>query len=122
MNKIKKGHMTYMSGFAGSPKKYEDGCRQVDWEEVKNYIEENKDNISEVSVGLAEDWSYTHAKLWENGKYATEDEYGQFYGSSTWATPAIAVTFNDFSEVTFECWKLGADSRFKNLNDGGNNI
>lgn len=33
---------------------------------IRDFIEKNKDEIEEVSVGMAEDWGWTASTIWEN--------------------------------------------------------
>lgn len=116
MKTIKQKSMSFSAGFFGAPYENPEGSRQVDWNKAKQFIEENKERLEDVEVGLAEDWDCTYSELWTKENGYKNAGYLQFYGASTWATPAITVTYLDGTEETFECWEYGEDHYFKNLN------
>ena len=99
-----------MIGFTKCAGKSESDFKEVDWDRVMSFIEENKEKIESVYVGLAEDWNCTSGEVWndENGYINEEDTY--VFGSSMWATPSMEVDFKDGANETYECWKQGSNS------------
>lgn len=116
---MEKGYMGFTSGmlYGMSQTVNEDNFKQVDWERVKNYIEENKDKIESVTVGLAEDWGYTSGEVYneDDGYIKKEDTY--VYACSHWATPSMEVEFKDNTSEMMEVSKAGddSDSYFKDV-------
>jgi hypothetical protein len=110
MRSIVKGYMGFWEGLSVSLAKpeYEGGCRQIDWDKLRQFIEENKAALQSVSAGLAEDWGHTSGEVWnsDTGYIKLEDTY--VYGSSFWATPAVELTYKEDGRTEMvECWKLG---------------
>lgn len=88
--------------------------KEYDYLKAKQIIEENKDNLKSVLLGMHEDWYWTADIIWENDKYVsefpTEDsefenyEIGGIKGSS-WATPTIKLIFKDDEVIMKNCYK-----------------
>lgn len=112
MENIEKGYYGFAEGmYLGAAKcANSKGSKQVDWVKVKEFIEENKDIVQSVTVGLAEDWGYTSGEVWNStdGYISKEDTY--VYASSKWATPAMDVEFKNGTNETVEVWVNGDDS------------
>ncbi len=76
-----------------------------DFENIKKFIEDNKDNIAEVDLGMQEDWYWTAETVFVDGEYITtitdETTIGGINGSS-WATPEMRVTYKDGSTLEVE--------------------
>jgi len=60
--------------------------------------------------------------MWDDkwGYYRYPNDYREFddtvfWGASTWATPAILVTFHNELAKSFACYKIGADPDFHYL-------
>lgn len=108
MKPIEKGHIGFAEGFLGPRGAYSGGDREFDWKKAKEFIDANSDKIASVTVGLAEDWTYTSGEVYENGKYIPqEDTY--VYASSSWATPAMDIEYKDGNTETVECWVIGSN-------------
>lgn len=108
MKKIEKGYLGFAEGmFYGMSQRRINNFRQVDWNKVKKFIEENKENLVSVSAGLAEDWEWTSGEVWnsEDGYIPKENTY--VYASSRWATPSIEVEYKNGEIDMFECWTNG---------------
>lgn len=95
---------------------------QLDWERLAWLIHDNQDVIAMVQAGLAEDWLNTHGTIWDDkwGYYRYPNDYREFddtvfWAASTWATPAILVTFHNELAKSFACYKHGADPDFHYL-------
>lgn len=76
--------------------------KKYDYKKAYNYIESHKEEISEVSLGIHEDWFWTAEAVWKNGKYevdllSTNLKIAGIFGSK-WATPVMQVEFKDGSE------------------------
>ena len=77
---------------------------------IKKYIDEHKRKILSVYCGMREDWSWTAAKVFENGELSCDYDWGSENISvagitgSTWATPVMEVEFNDGRTEIVECW------------------
>ena len=80
---------------------HKDGMHQIDWKTVKELIKTGE--YSRIDVGLAEDWSATHAAIHiKDGKVDKIEQ--DCYGASIWATPAVKL-YDLNGEVIglFEC-------------------
>lgn len=77
------------------------GAKQFDWAKAARLIEERKPEGA-VDAGLAEDWYWTAATIWENGKPVIPDMFAAHL-SSTWATPTIRFPTAEGHE-DIECW------------------
>jgi len=102
-----------------SPKQQE---RQLDWAKLAALIRDNQDVIAVVQAGLAEDWLNTHGTIWTDsvGYYRYPNDNRDFddtvfWAASTWATPAILVTFHNELTRAFACYKKGNDPDFHYL-------
>lgn len=90
-------------------------------EKVKEYIEQNKENILSVECGMQEDWSWTAVTVYysfdnkENSYvdfvgYSDEIDWDKKYlklagiTGSYWATPVMNVNFADGSYKIVPCW------------------
>lgn len=68
---------------------------------IKSYIEEHKNEISEVSCGMREDWFWTAETVYSDeallDKYDWSGKSINVAGidGSTWATPTMEVAFKD---------------------------
>jgi len=81
-----------------------------DWDAIRKFIEEHKDDIVEVDVGMAQDWYWTAETIYANGaytdpKYETEHDISVAgVNGSWWATPLLKALHKDgrYSEITVE--------------------
>ncbi|WP_367296022.1 hypothetical protein [Levilactobacillus yonginensis] len=96
--------------------------RQLDWEKIAALIRDNHDVMAVVQAGLAEDWLNTQGTIWDEqwGYYRypndpREPDDTVFWAASTWATPAILVTFHNELTKAFACYKIGRDPDFHYL-------
>ena len=64
--------------------------KALDWEMLKKFIEDRKP--LEVSAGIINDWFWTAATVYENGKYI-EDH--RAYTESCWAIPGFKATMEN---------------------------
>ena len=100
--------------------------RELDWHKLAALIRDNGDVVTQIDAGLAEDWLNTHGTIWnEHGGYRRypndnrEFDGAVFWAASTWATPAILVTFHNESTRAFSCYRAGIDPDFHYLGDLG---
>ena len=100
--------------------------RQLDWPRVAALIRDNADVISQLEAGLAEDWLNTHGTIWDDQlgyhRYPNDNrefDGAVFWAASTWATPAILVTFHNESTQAFSCFAAGCDPDFHYLGSLG---
>lgn len=98
----------------------------LDWAKLASLIRDNADVITQVQAGLAEDWLNTHGTIWDQrvGYYRYPNDNREFddtvfWGASTWATPAILVTFPNELTKAFACYKKGRDRDFHYLGSLG---
>ncbi|CAM3049960.1 hypothetical protein [Lactiplantibacillus plajomi] len=96
--------------------------RQLDWPKMAALIRDNADVILQVEAGLAEDWLNTHGTIWDDQvgyhRYPNDNrEFDDtvFWAASTWATPAILVTFHNETTQAFSCYRRGKDPDFHYL-------
>lgn len=99
---------------------------QLDWGKMAALIRDNHAVIVQLEAGLAEDWLNTHGIIWDEqfGYHRYPNDNREFDGSvfwaaSTWATPAILVTFHNELTQAFSCYRLGKDPDFHYLGDLG---
>ena len=97
-------------------------ARQLDWQKLAVLIQDNQDVMTQVEAGLAEDWLNTHGTIWDNchgyHRYPNDNrEFDDtvFWAASTWATPAIVVTFHNEISRAFSCYRAGNDPDFHYL-------
>lgn len=86
--------------------------KKYDFEKVKSYIENHKNNIKSVYLGMYEDWSWTAETVFKEGKYTKEiNENTTIAGilGSTWATPVMQVEFKDGTKKIISCYKGESD-------------
>ena len=109
MKEIEKGYMEFWNEKAFVPKSERKNFKELDFETAREIIEKEKDKIDFVVGGLAEDWGYTSATIFKNGKYIAKDKdnWETFYGTSFWATPAIEIYYKDRTTKMIECYKKG---------------
>lgn len=88
---------------------YNGGSRQIDWDLLKEFIEQHKTELESVVAGLSEDWGYTSGEVWNSKEGYINQDDTYVYASSPWATPAIDVTFKNGDSQSLECWKHGND-------------
>lgn len=110
MKNIEKSSMGFTEGMLFGMNVANSDFKQVDWAKAKIFIGNNKDNISSVSAGLAEDWEYTHGEVWNENEGYIKKEDTYVYPCSNWATPSLKIEYKDGSEETIECWIEGDDS------------
>ena len=85
--------------------------KKYNTEFIKQYIEDNKENIMHVECGMREDWSWTADTVYSNGKYYSEYDWESEsicvagICGSTWATPIMEVNFKDGRTEIVECFK-----------------
>lgn len=87
--------------------------KYYDNEFIRKYIEENKEEIKSVSVGMLEDWFWTAATIYENNDYIEEYKediknkktlLAMGISGSYWATPIMEVEKNDGNTEKIECY------------------
>ncbi|ASG81090.1 hypothetical protein [Lactiplantibacillus pentosus] len=95
---------------------------QLDWDKLARLIRDNQDVMAQVEAGLAEDWLNTHGTIWDSTtgyhRYPNDNrEFDDtvFWAASTWATPAIVVTFHNEISQAFSCYRVGKDPDFHYL-------
>ncbi|RRK11203.1 hypothetical protein D1831_03745 [Lactiplantibacillus garii] len=100
--------------------------RQLDWSKMAALIRDNADVMVQLEAGLAEDWVNTHGIIWDEQRgyhrYPNDNrgmDGAVFWAASTWATPAIVVTFHNESTRAFSCFKHGNDPDFHYLGSLG---
>ena len=81
--------------------------KNYDFERAKYLIESQKDNISEASTGMYEDWFWTAETVFADGEWKREldeeTEIGGIKGSS-WATPSLRISYKDGNEECIPCY------------------
>lgn len=112
MKNLKTIQTTNRSFFDTDPIAQRSLFKTMDWDIVKEYIENNKDNIHLVEAGLAEDFLYTSCVIFDclKGFYTVEEvgeQFGKPFFSSNWATPCFRVHYHNTLEIAFESWKEG---------------
>jgi len=108
LNETTLGSYSFAEGFmlGGTMQKIGEG-KKLDWDGVKQFIEENKEDILNVSGGLSEDWSWTADVIWNKEDGFIEDN--DVWNSSTWATPAIEVYYKNGTTKVFEMYLEGME-------------
>ena len=76
---------------------------------IRDFIEDNKNEIHSVICGMREDWSWTADKVFYDGEYI-EDLSGEEVNiagitGSTWATPIMEIEYKNGNIQTFDCYK-----------------
>lgn len=99
---------------------------QLDWQKLSSLIADNQDVMMQEDAGLAEDWLNTHGTIWDNvqgyHRYPNDNRAFDdtvFWAASTWATPAIVVTFHNEISRAFSCYRVGTDPDFHYLGPRG---
>lgn len=77
--------------------------KKYDFKSIMKYIQAHSDYISEVSIGMREDWFWTAETIYEDGKFTVELDkedikIGGITGSS-WATPSMNIVFKDGADI-----------------------
>ncbi len=86
--------------------------KKYDFEKVKNYIENNRNNIKSVYLGMHEDWFWTAENVFEDGEYTKklgENTTIAGISGSYWATPVMQVEFKDGTEKVIGCYSGESD-------------
>ena len=81
--------------------------KKYDFQKAKKYIEENKDNILSVAMGMHEDWFWTADIVFAEGEYKASLAGGDLIAGidgSCWATPVMEVIFKDGAEKIINCY------------------
>ncbi len=82
--------------------------KYYDPEFIKHYIDENKERIKSVDVGMREDWYWTAKTIFADGKYKKKLNQKRIklggVDGSYWATPVMLVVFKDGSTSIVECF------------------
>ena len=63
----------------------------LDWKKLDEFIKKRKP--VEVSAGILNDWFWTAATVWENGRYRKDKN--RAYVSSFWAIPGFKATMKN---------------------------
>ena len=82
--------------------------KKYDFAKARDFIEAEKEILTEAALGMHEDWYWTAETVWKNGKYAVNlATVTKIAGicSSRWATPVIKLKYNDGKERFLECSK-----------------
>ena len=78
-----------------------------DFNKAKQLIEANRDNLSEASLGMHEDWFWTADTIFEDNEFVKElndnTEIGGINGSR-WATPTLQLKFKDDTDKMIPCY------------------
>ena len=75
---------------------------------IKNFIENNREDIAAVACGMKEAWSWTAQTVYINNEYnvdlsgKTVDIAGKYF--STWATPIMSVRYKNGRFEDVECY------------------
>jgi hypothetical protein len=81
--------------------------KRYDFKKAVALIEREKDQISEASLGMYEDWFWSAETVFEKGEFCKElnDDtvIGGIQGSS-WATPSIRIEYTDGREECIPCY------------------
>lgn len=110
LKEIKEGFMGFFEGLFHNIPDYEGGHRQVDWLKLRGFIEQNKEYINSVKVGLAEDWTWTSGEVWNDKIGYVPQEEANVFAASRWATPSVKIYYKDGNCKMIECWIYGDDS------------
>lgn len=100
-----KGYTDFALGFFGADAvatKPIGDMKYMDWEKVKQIIEENPSAI--IYAGLREDWNNTSGLIFAEGNYYD----GYVFGASVWATPIVDVDGEEIECWTYESTKEGS--------------
>lgn len=86
---------------AGNP------LKKLDWDKLRNFVEEHKGEISDIFAGIKEDWHWTGDHV-----YSDKDgwiEPNMAYTESIWATPVALILWkpeydgiDEFSDFILE--------------------
>ena len=63
--------------------------KKLDWDKLRNFVEEHKGEISDIFAGIKEDWDWTGDHV-----YSDRDgwiEPNMAYTESIWATPVARI-------------------------------
>jgi hypothetical protein len=81
--------------------------KKYDYAEAKKLIELNRADIAEASLGMAEDWSWTAATVFEGDAFTLDlDKEPAIAGitGSSWGTPTLSLTFKDGHRDNIPCF------------------
>ena len=73
----------------------------IDWTAVEKFIAERQP--TSVDAGLLDDWFFTAATIYKNGKWLDRD---QAYTHSIWAAPGFKATLPNGDVVEVACPRL----------------
>lgn len=83
--------------------------KDYDFKKAMEYINEHKEELLEVSLGMKEDWSWTAETIFSENEFKVDltDEKLDIAGitGSGWATPAMLVETKDGEEKFIDCYK-----------------
>ena len=88
--------------------------KKYDVEKVKKFIDENKERIKSVTLGMYEDWFWTAETVFENGTFKRNLIEGILIGGidgSKWGTPSMRVEYTDGTEEMIECFTGESDCK-----------
>lgn len=74
--------------------------RIIDWEQIKKFVEERQP--VEVSAGLLDDWFWTAATVYKNGKWIKDHGV---YEHSYWATPGFKAEMPNGDVIERAAWR-----------------
>ena len=78
-----------------------------DFKSAKEFIELHKEHISEASLGMHEDWSWTAETVFEDGEFTKDlDKISEIagIGGSHWATPTLEIIYKNGDHETKSCF------------------
>lgn len=87
-----------MMGMANKGKE----LKVFDWDKAARLILEN--GCQEAEAGLVEDWFWTGASIFAEGK-PTPDDNAHAYLASNWATPVLRI-----GENSHDCYKMQSET------------
>ena len=89
--------------------------KKYDFKSVEKYIQKHSDYISEVTLGMKEDWYWTATTIYENDRFEIElskkDLTVGGISSSSWATPTMMIVFKDGREIWKDCYTGESDKQ-----------
>lgn len=86
--------------------------KYYDFQKAKNIIESEREEIVSASLGMEEDWCWTSATVFENGKFVIDlEKCKEICGidGSYWATPILEVEYKNGFYKEQECFKYDAN-------------
>jgi hypothetical protein len=87
--------------------------KRYDKKAILKFTEANKDDIKKVYAGMAEDWKWTYATMYNADEdyiypdLLTDEEYLEICGinGSIWATPTLVVVWRNNTITKHDCYK-----------------